>query len=93
MREKLDAAIAEIVMKYDQTSPKGKGADAVFDEWAAFAKEFNPWARGVIIKALMEPSEGMLEAGENTFSPSYTGTPVSSPGAVWQAMLQAIKDE
>ncbi len=29
----------------------------------------------------------MYEAGEDTFVPSYTGTPVSTPGLVWEAML------
>lgn len=36
-----------------------------------------------------EPTEAMLEAGEDTFVSGYTGTPTSSPEDVWKAMLSA----
>jgi hypothetical protein len=36
----------------------------------------------------IKPTQRMLQAGEETFVPCYTGTPVSSPKAVWQAMIE-----
>ncbi len=44
----------------------------------------------IMIKAMMIPSHAVIEAGDDTFVPSYTGTPVSTPENVWQAMLKAI---
>ena len=35
------------------------------------------------------PTEEMCEAGEETFTPCYTGTPVSTPVCVWDAMIKA----
>jgi len=40
----------------------------------------------------IEPTIEMIDAGENTFSPCYTGTSVSSPDQVWAAMIQAAPD-
>lgn len=39
------------------------------------------------------PSEAMLEAGEQTFTSGYSGTPISTPADVWSAMLAAASDE
>ena len=38
------------------------------------------------------PTEKMYQAGEETFVPCYTGTPVSSPGLVWDAMIKASEN-
>jgi hypothetical protein len=35
------------------------------------------------------PSEAMLEAGEQTFTSGYSGTPISTPADVWSAMIAA----
>lgn len=44
-------------------------------------------------KIMGEPSEAMIDAGENTFVSGYTGTPSSTPDAVLEAMVnQAIKE-
>lgn len=37
----------------------------------------------------IKPTQEMFDAGEDTFVPCYTGTPVSSPDAVWAAMVKA----
>jgi len=37
----------------------------------------------------IEPTKEMLEAGEATFEPTYTGTCVSTPHAIWDAMIKA----
>lgn len=34
-----------------------------------------------------EPTQQMLDAGEDTFECAYTGAPTSSPARVWSAML------
>ena len=40
----------------------------------------------------IEPTHEMLDAGEDTFLPTYTGTPTSSPIAVYRAMLDAAPE-
>ena len=40
----------------------------------------------------IEPTQEMLDAGEDTFVPTYTGTPASSPIAVYRAMLAAAPE-
>jgi hypothetical protein len=40
----------------------------------------------------VEPTSEMLDAGEATFISTYTGTPTSSPGEVWAAMIAAIPE-
>lgn len=40
----------------------------------------------------IEPTYEMLEAGEGTFVPTYTGTPVSVPFDVYRAMLAAAPE-
>lgn len=37
----------------------------------------------------IEPTEAMLEAGEDTFASGYTGTPISTPADVYAAMLSS----
>ena len=36
----------------------------------------------------IEPTAKMLDSGEDTFAPCYTGTPVSDPYSVWSAMIK-----
>ena len=40
----------------------------------------------------IEPTHEMLDAGEDTFFPTYTGTPVSAPIDVYRAMLAAAPE-
>jgi hypothetical protein len=40
----------------------------------------------------VEPTAAMLDAGEETFVSGYSGTPISTPRAVWSAMLAAASD-
>ena len=40
----------------------------------------------------IEPTPEMLGAGEDTFVPAYTGTPVSAPIDVYRAMLAAAPE-
>ena len=40
----------------------------------------------------IEPTHEMLDAGEDTFLPTYTGTPTSSPTAVYRAMLDVAPE-
>lgn len=40
-----------------------------------------------------EPTVKMLEAGEDSFFTTYTGTLTSTPSAVWSAMLAASQDK
>ena len=40
----------------------------------------------------IEPTSEMLGAGEDTFVPTYTGTPVSAPIDVYRAMLAAAPE-
>ena len=40
----------------------------------------------------IEPTHEMLDAGEDTFVPTYTGTPVSAPIDVYRAMLAAAPE-
>lgn len=37
----------------------------------------------------IEPTVAMLNAGEDTFISTYTGTPTSDPDTVWAAMIAA----
>jgi hypothetical protein len=39
----------------------------------------------------IEPTSEMFKAGEETFVPCYTGTPVSEPNRVWVAMIKAVE--
>lgn len=83
MREKFGKAIywvgyADRVPKKDQLTP-----DLAWDRCGPVQREFNLKQVDALLAAMMEPSEGMLDAG---------GPGRNLSKAMWQAMLKAAGD-
>ena len=50
-------------------------------------------AEAGLVAVPTEPTSAMLQAGEDCFVPSYTGTPIATPDDIYKAMIKAAQEQ
>lgn len=84
MRENLEQVLANIVGEHEQSVIHERSSSPEY-------KSFERRSINKLYEAMMEPSEGMIRAGDH--APSED--PYEWPGSrnIWQAMIKAAKEE